>query len=1082
MERLDSRILIRALRELEPELTCAGALRHCLLVNENAEGRLVRGLKGNPTWPDHRTWAENAAEFLVPPDRLEQTARELGLIRLKGCFASDESEITSLEERLVLLIDAVLANAGPFPPVRERLAALLRGLGVSPAEVAQTAAFDDPSALSQHLASRAKNKGLPLSEVRRKRNDGAAGRNAFLPLLREDGPEGPIDPRLLADIRARGTVYRQEGHPRSPLLQILTAHPGTRFFLLMGEGESGAAGAGKTTALLRLRQETAPDSLYVSLPEVYNPGGLRALSPRPGQPRLAAWLEQQGQEAALQGDQLLLLDGLDEISSAEGVAALCDDLLYLELHTRVRAAAASALAPELLPAWHGLRNISSTWAQFLRCVILPMRPAQKIGYLGARADSPSMLTTPYLLLASRAAEGAAAADRALFSRWASPEGAPADGAALFLRAQAARICQWFRSDRGNDARTEADAFYLTFALPAVAFHLTLRRLYDRDYAPDIPLLRPAQLLDQAFPAYRRALHRFPAYRDDSSLAALAGDGKGPDAAAFARSRAGTVLCRSLCRETLEWEYRFINPSTREWLAALHLANLFLAARSGGLSPDPELADFYACPTRFLPRTMLERAAGLLNELLRDTGGLTPVLQAGPAGLPHGPSRCLTARLAAAMAAAVCPQQELLWREEGARVCSASAAEHEHAANLCACSALLREEGDLPAAARMAREAIAFAKTRGIAHSDGYQALSMVCFTRMGRVLNGTDPTASVSVTEEEYAHARAIHRELADCVTTGGGGAVFPAVPAENRALIPAFLQILDRAMLRLTGWEADNGLTAGLLRTSYTAKAFSVYAALSPASSGAAVNLLAGFLENQQEVLENHPALPLYSAHPHLRPSIAAERLAYCDGDRMAALAYLRIAGLRRGLQPYSCRNLAMGLLTRRFRLDSSGVPVPPEGTDRPFTPAELAFLDEMTRRACSSGRPAWSIPRIRFLNDRIDALSSQPDGGEEAAELAEEAGELFRREWALGRCDRKLETDPEGQADLLCAMLAGEYRPRYLPHGDPARWAARLRDFFDRQTHAAPVYTTGLTVRADTLAHCRERLDRAAERWAAE
>lgn len=1077
MELLDSRILIRVLRELEPELMCAGALRHCLLINENAEGRLVRGLKGNPTWPDHRTWVENAPEFLLRGVALEQTAKELATPRLKSCFASGEDEITSLEERFVLLIDAVLDHVGPFPQAKDRVVTLLRDLNVDPAEVDLIGAIKTPGALSLHLASRAKNKGHPISGVRRKRYEPVADNSAVL-LPSRSTP--PVDPLLLADIRTQGAIYSYSHQSGSPLRQALENNAQEQFFLLLGN-----IGAGKTAALQYLSEESAFPTLTVPLSELYNPRGIRLYPLRPGQPRLLTWLAAQGERSGLSENCVLLADGLDQITSDEGADSFCDDLLWLTHAAGVRVVITSAVPPEQLPLWCRLRNFASLWSHACRCTLLPMRPDQKVYCLGHEPYYPAMLTTPSLLLMSRDSEGTPKADPLLLSRWTDCDAPPKDDAALFFRSLAAQICRWFRSDRGSDARSETDAFFLMYALPAVAFRHTLHEVYDRQYAPDLPGMETAdteRLLAQAFSAYRHSLHLFPAYIDDCFLAALTAGDTAPDTDAFAQSRSGTVLRRTLCRETLEYRFQFSNRSVRDWMAALHLANLLFAASQNSLSCDPKLDDFYACPTRFLPHTMLRRSARLLDELCRQDGFTVDLLRRGPAKDGAILCRTVTARIAAALSAVVCPESESLWRDELRSVLLAQhfCADPEYTVNLCALSALARKQGDLSAAEKLAREAIGSDKQQGLVCADGHHALAMAYLGRINAVLNNTAVPTSISLPEDDFRFSMDLFRELQrSAPPLAEDPPAFSRFPEENRPLIPAFLQIMERASLRMQCLKAHPTLSrsavADLTTLSFAAKAHSIYAALCPATSVVALNLLAAFLEHDREVVENHPNLPLYIAHPHLRLPMKTEELAYADGYLWAAKIRLRAAGLRRGLQPYSCRELAFGLLSRRFRLDETGMPTSPDGMDDSFTRPEQTLLDEMTIRACSRPSPTYAVPRIRFLNECIDSL---PAGDPHAAELAEEAGALFRREWTMSHCEDKLTQSTDIPADLLAVSLAGEYRRPYLPGTDTNLWEEKLRAFFLSQKQSSIYCGPVPFLRHDVLDDAKVRLRKMVER----
>lgn len=1083
MEILDSKTLIAILRKLEPRLSGAKAFQYFLMVRIGVWNRLAGRKDGSPYWPDPGTWAENAEEFLVDDDSVDKLARQWGVSPLKDCFVTDESLIKSLRERFEVLIEAVLCRYSSLSAARNEIISLLNELDVDPREVERITSIQDRSELCSYLASRAENKGEfleehPTDRKKQKRRMRPAGQSHPMPEV-----DVNILPDLVLQDRWSRIRFRYDPELGSPLAQILREKKEEKYFLLFGMGDSAVAGAGKTTTLRYLARET--DAVFVPLCDVYNAFELRRSPKTDGRPRIFSWLERHGCPAEGEGS-CLLLDGLEEIVGHEGIREFCDDLLELTRDSRFRLVLSCVLPPEQLPGWYDLKNVSTILGRFLRCRIQPMTPEQRQTCLGDRepAGFPQVITTPYLLSLCKQVNHAAAEQKPLFSRWVADEQPLRHGASLFFRSLAAQICSWFQADPVNDAQNERDSFVLMFALPAVAFRMVLNEVYDADYAPELRPMDAAgvqRILSLAFPVYKRSLHRYiPYQKSNTALAALAGSMGDLGAEGLLSEKTGTILNRSFDPETMEYTCRFANRAMRDGLAALHLANLFCAAEENLLPTGAEFDEFYTCPVRFLPHALLESAAVLLEERMQEYGRAEWLLEQGPFPRRDGQDdfcRCLSCSLASAFCTALRLKSEQSWRAaaeqayEGLRIKDPRLAgqyDMDHVVNVCTQSGLLREAGDYPAAADRARAAIWFARKQQLLNADGHQALSMLYLTQVKDGLNqhkAWDPCMT-GLHREDAARADAIFAELQRLAPLAAAGPleseVFGPLSAESAVLIPDCLCLLEKSRLRLDAYQQEGFFGSGelefLLSASFTAKAHSVWAALSPAASGAALNLLAGFFENDQERLENDPELPFFVTNPQFHLHIDPAQLSYPEKDCCAARLYLRIIGLRRGLQPYSCRNLAQALLSRRIRLDEAGRPVPAGDSPWELSETELAFLDEITRRACSRLRPTYAVPRIRYLNERIERFGKQ---GQTVSWDQEEAGALFRREWTQGNCGEKLDSRTETGADRLAIMLAELYRDAYLPGADPISWMAKIKDYHSRCEGTPKRYTLGESFR---------------------
>lgn len=1088
MNLLDSRTLIKILRALEPGLAQNDVFQYFLLVTDHVLERLELGNKGNPYWPDHEPWEEHAVDYLVEPGDVDFKAEELSVSEFKDCFATDQCEITSLEERFEILVSTVLERNGSLPTVQDRIVSLLHALDVNPEETERIRNTNDLSELSRYLAFRAKNKG---GFTRKNRRSSKKLMQEKETVVRISPSFLDVDVNILPDImlqqRWSGTRFCYDHEQGSPLAQILRECEGQRLFLLCGEGDSGTAGAGKTTALqYLLREEGFCDAAYIPLWEVYNSFGMRKLRHEDGTPRALAWLERQGIIVPKDEPKTLLLDGLDEITAEEGLRTFCDDLAELARDERFIMILSSVISPELLPAWSELRNISSLLGRFRKCCIQPLTPEQRQACL-AMADYPQNLTTPHLVRLCKDVTFAAAEQKELFCRWVADEKPSGHSASLFFRSLAARICGWFQADPVNDVQNERDSFVLMFALPAVAFHMVLGEIYDEKYAPEIRSLDAEtveRLLSMAFPVYKRSLHRYIPYQtSDTALAILADSMKNGGAESLLSEKTGAILTRSFDPETMEYTYRFANRNVRDGLAALHLANLFCAAEENLLPTGAEFDEFYTCPVRFLPHTMLESAAVLLEERMQEYGRGAWVLKSGQFRRSDGQNefcRYLLCSLSVAFSTALRLESEQRWRAEAEQAYEelldreprlAGQYVMDHTTNLCVQSRILRELGAYPAAAEKARTSVRFAQERDLLNADGHQALAMLYMTQVrdGLNLRRTWETYRTEIPEDDIARSGVIFEELRRLAQLPGVGPleseVFGALPQESVSLIPDCLCLLEKSNLRLDAYRDVSFFNSEelefLLTASFAAKAHSVWAALCPSASGAALNLLAGFFENDQERMEHDPELPFFRENPWFHLPLDPKQISYPDRECSAARLYLRIIRLRRGLQPYSCRNLAQALLSRRFRLDRNGQPIPADQGEEELTETEIRLLEETTRRACTRLRPTYAIPRIRYLNEQIDTLVEQVGREETVSRYREEATALFRREWTQGKCGEKLDSGSETEADLLAVMLAGLYREGYLPNADPDSWQTKINAYHFRREHAPKIYIIGESFR---------------------
>lgn len=930
-----------------------------------------------------------------------------------------------------------------------------------------------------------------------------------------------IQDNLIPDIKIqrdnREQVFqlrkKPDGSSISPLEEILREQAEHNLFLLCGQENSGVSGAGKTTSLRKLYYDLeAFGPVFIPLSMVYSTNSLRAFQKGNGCTRLQTWLSLQGLPLdSLQklSHRLILLDGLDEITDPQGLQSLCDDLYELADAPEQRLVISSKLPPEKLASWEYLKRISSVWDRCQRCYVQPLRSEQKTSCM---ADIPlpleGILTTPFLLLIYKDVQTFLHIEKTnkknrqitaptLISRWlpgVETLPIPSHEATLFYRYLAVQVCRWFDANKANDVQNEADAFFLMYALPAVAFQMELSRIYDSEFTPDVQPVdstRVDLILDQSFSAFRGALLYYSAYKNNRD-ALLSGMEK-MNKTGFYQGQAAAVLHREFDWDTFEYQHHFVNHSLQENLAAMHLSNLFFSAYNNAVRIEKEFMDFYTCPTYFLPQVMWEKAAHFLAELFAAPSALQDCLTQGLENIKKDFSplaQYLLCNLAAGLCGALKLPKKSDWQTEADKAYQvllmaapdfAEKYRMDHVLNLCGQAQSLRATRPAKAAEK-AREAIFFTRTHMLKNSDGYHALSKVYLEQIQNILNHgqADEQMPLPVPKEDFDFSCQIHDELIRLagMSTSSSSPVFRELPPENLELAGVLLPILEKARLRLDAYQEKQFFHSStvefLLKASYTAKAHSIYAAISQGTSGAALNMLACFLENQQEELENHPSLPFFKKCPEFHLDMDAAELEYPSHHLRAFFAYRRIYNIRRGPQPYSARKLAQALLARRVRLNEAGLPVDGPGSDNRLTKQERKFLEEATRRACEEPRTGHRIPRIRFLHECIE----NPSEGEDISRLTEEAHILFQHEWALCGCQEKLQSGSSLGVDLNSVLMAAEYTQGYLDAAQPKSWDVRLCAFFQQQlqfpSDHSVIYTTGTRMRKEYLQEAWTRLCR--------
>ena len=897
-----------------------------------------------------------------------------------------------------------------------------------------------------------------------------------------------VSEELVPDVLAGGrrfhtySVSEQKGCC-TPMEQVLERWNGGGLFLLCGSGDSAVSGAGKTTSLrLLCRNMAAQRPIFVPLSQVYTAYELRNLQKENGRPRLLTWLGVHGVpvgDLSELEERPLVLDGLDEVTSPEGVQSLCDDLVSLCQNGKIPVVVSSKLPPEELATWtQGLSSIAHLWRSGVRCQIQPIGRDQRQSYLTrcgqALPAGHEVLNTPFLLCLYKSRQTFFTCQQnpssySIRARWLSGTGGTGLEA-LFYCYLGVQICRWCESNRGDDLRSEQDAFFLLFALPAVAFRMLVHEVCDGYYIPSAA--QPVDsgtveaLLDSTFSALRSALFHFPSYRE-GGLETLAARCEDLNARGFSAGQATAILHQSFDPSTLRWEYHFFNHAVRDELAMLHMANLFYAAYHR-CPLDPEAAEglYWDCPAHYLHRPMFRRVFAYLSELFGSEAAVRSILERGPAETPCvGSSGYLLCILAYEICAALEIPQKRDWLAQasalrsGLRPDEAGRAGLEYIMlDLCESARELRAERKFRQAVEKARAAIQIHRDHREFHSsDGYHSLAKVYLEQVTQTLNGEPPGQDwlTAVPLEERALADAVWTELRVLDARTRAGEPWPdQLPTlgqllpQCQASFPALLALAERARLRLERYQAEgyfgNETLTFLIESSYVAKLLSIYAALHEGASGAALNMLGCFCENQQEHLENCPELPFFQVNPQLYCNIAPEELKDPEWPIHAWQLYLRIYHIRRGLQPYPARCLANLLLTRQVRLNRVGHAVPGPGKTLSFSNTELDFLWEATNRACTSRGNGSEIQRVRFLNEMLELPEGDPylrDKALEREDLEREAAYHYQKEWVRCRCEERLNSH---QVDLYTVMLMAEYRDGRGVALDVPMWKSGIHTFF--------------------------------------
>lgn len=440
-------------------------------------------------------------------------------------------------------------------------------------------------------------------------------------------------------------IYETKGG-KAPLEQILESGVTAQLLLLYGTGNTSISGAGKTTMLRHLHgalNRKGTETAMVSLCRAYAPDVLRGEPPQKGR----LYLEKSLPNGLLPENGVLLLDGLDEICSQDGIEALCHDLDLLTHYTglRMKIVLSSKSAHNTLPGWlNGLSGISRIFDSALKLQVLPLPREKAQQYLkDERSDelaallSPDALLTPFylrLLSATGALlETPLPIEQHLKARWFLDRAQSAQTplpseAEVFYRCLGAHVLRWFEAGEGSDAANEQAAFHLFFTLPALAFHTVIHETTDPEfYFRPLPAMDEAfaqTIMDGAFSFFAPALQHFHPYRDGSGLDALAVTP--PNADNFFHGPASTFFSRRYNLSRGCWQMEFASNALKNNLASLHVANMIVALRHRQKDSPEIAAPFGQSAFLYPPRYLIHSAGSYLALLLGSTAAVAEFLE------------------------------------------------------------------------------------------------------------------------------------------------------------------------------------------------------------------------------------------------------------------------------------------------------------------------------------------------------------------------------------------------------------------------------------------------------------------------
>lgn len=867
-----------------------------------------------------------------------------------------------------------------------------------------------------------------------------------------------IDIQLLPPILYEGELYsvsysENEG---SPLNQIMSMHA-PQVMLLCGDPRTGSnfSGAGKTSALLFFYEfENTANSIFLPLTAIYSSDSPLSAE-KSDESRLIRWMKETGyldynSEADL-AEKILLLDGLDEVKSADMIACFCRDLSWASRFTSAKLVITCRGPVQQLSSWEqGLSDMGRIWQSAHTAYIQPIPREQRLSYLKKKKTNchPTLveqLRSPFLLQAHASSEVyLSEGSYRRMQRWLFPSQAgktPENREGVIYRSLITQICRWFDGQHDSVAG-EVAAIHTLFTLPAIAYRSHINELagdflpgsmtsHDENYARTV--------LDRTIPLFGKGLQYYRAYKGMNEYGL-------PIAAPHLTYKgfltcpaASSIFIRELDFQTFEWRHRFANLLLRDELATMHIANMFFLAVHDSLNETLDnILLCFASPIQYISRTMIKASVAYLDEISGETGYAKKVLDQGPDALKITGlySRWLISQLAVEICDTFGMKTISDWVEYGISVYEIMEHSMPEMATLHGREYLVRfltRKTQVLRSSMNFKEALEVAEEICRIHDEkphlfeiaiGYHAKGKVYLDQVSAVLNGKDMDR-VFISTVPRADLRRGYRifeaveALSMAVKSGESFEcsewdVLFETGEVNHKIIDSAVELLQKASCRLNAYateKRDGALLFEqslplqfLLEGAFVGKCYMVYAALHPGAGGGALQSLGCLVENDDETFENSPKLPFFKKNPHLHLPVG--NLRYENKDQKAFHLFLRINEIPRGKQPYSSKKISEALLSRRVRIGTN--------SEHDFTDEEWDVLEESTCRACTSAGASYSIPRIRYINERYQ-------NSQRTDVVEEEYLVLIRQEWERCSCAKKIK---EKKVDLYTAMLLAECR----------------------------------------------------------
>ena len=876
-----------------------------------------------------------------------------------------------------------------------------------------------------------------------------------------------IDVNILPNIVCEGVTYSYNNQQGSPLRQIIQGHTNNRWFFLCGDtgvgGGSAVSGAGKTTSLRFLaNEEHYQRVLWLPLSEIYDRRSIQ--DPQNLSHYIALRFHVTLEE--LPGSALLLFDGLDELFQRDQLDRLSGDLSQLQSLGSFGLVVSSKLPWDRLPGIDVLYGWNSVWDAFLQCFVQVLTEEQRKKAIPDEWNGEPFqeLNTPFLISLYR--HTAALPDdpriNQKLKRWDAEtmfQEKISTKQALFYRSLIVQLLRWFEAERGQEEQWEMDAFLLLHTLPAIACQMLRNETAtpELDPASGVKIDRNylMRMTDVTWGAGQFGLDLFPGYRKDADL--YRRRLRGLNGEKFLSGAVPSLLLGEWNSEIPYDEPRFVNNALRNYLAYLHIANVFFLALEDRLETSVQALEAYGHTLEMMPSEQVQQVAEFVRLIAPDRK-LEKVLTAGPTHRNKSPlSRFLAGHIGASMCEFVPQIQEqhpgaseswyewmtVAWSELEQNDCwelkqmavrqlglAYIYGQVQRAKNF-------RIKRDYVSSDQCVQRVIEFQNVYPeVINSDSHHMKALILWSQIQAILNGEQSRTQIPVSQAELCFALNLHTELEMLATqTEAESKLFPSLSDEQRNLTPLFVTILQKSKTRWKAYKEKSFWGSQemkfLCEASYVAKAHSIYSACSVGVSGMSFNLLGSLVANDCEAYENDPQLPFFKHNPSL--CLTLNDLNYQNRFKSSFQIYQCIYHVQRGPHPYSARRLSELLLRRKVRLERSGQVM--EIVDvEPFTEMELEFLEQATARAVTNSGNSETYWRARYLHDRARQCGGSLDS----------ARQVLRVAWEKCCCEEKLAHSMAQNVDIISVLVILEDLALNGPDDKYGR-EKRYQDIFD-------------------------------------